>query len=351
MSYEALGIQHKTLEPVLAAMVRRNPKTRADLRDAFDELAARVPPDAVAGPAFCVFWFVTSVQEGFDVEIGVPLSRPVAGDGLTVKRLPGIEVLSLVHRGTPEELRDVYRMLYGFASEHALISDEFCREVYLDDAGAIELQFVIHNWNALLAANVRRILGSDVERDVMEGAAALTLDATLEERFRWVKAALQKLEGYASGAQPYDILSGCAHVYPAAQLAKLRSVYLEARTVSAGPLEAVDAVIAFMDRDPGWPEGACREGNILYSSKNPRDPAGHEKAETPEEKRRAYCYCPLVRDHLDEGMPALFCYCGAGWFRQQWESALGKPVAVEIVTSVLKGDDVCRFAIRLPEDL
>jgi predicted hydrocarbon binding protein len=50
-------------------------------------------------------------------------------------------------------------------------------------------------------------------------------------------------------------------------------------------------------------------------------------------------------------MSITFCFCGAGWFRQQWEGAIGKPVRIEVVKSVLKGDDVCQFAIHLPEDL
>jgi len=51
-------------------------------------------------------------------------------------------------------------------------------------------------------------------------------------------------------------------------------------------------------------------------------------------------------------MPLTYCYCGAGWFRQQWETATGRPVAmVEVVRSALKGDLVCEFATHLAEDL
>jgi len=116
-------------------------------------------------------------------------------------------------------------------------------------------------------------------------------------------------------------------------------------------LAAVDAVREFMGRDPGWGERPRREGNVIFSSKNPRDPGGYEKASNEGARRKAYCYCPLVRGHLDAGMPVAFCYCGAGWYRQQWEGAIGKPVTIEIVKSILKGDDRCEFAIRLPDDM
>jgi hypothetical protein len=69
-------------------------------------------------------------------------------------------------------------------------------------------------------------------------------------------------------------------------------------------------------------------------------------------KRTAYCFCPIVRTNLDRGMPLTFCYCGSGWYRQQWEFATGKPVrSIQIVRSILQGDDVCQFAIHLPPDL
>jgi predicted hydrocarbon binding protein len=49
-------------------------------------------------------------------------------------------------------------------------------------------------------------------------------------------------------------------------------------------------------------------------------------------------------------MPPSFCYCGAGWYRRQWEGAIDRPVTIEIVKSILKGDDVCQFAIHLPHE-
>ena len=48
------------------------------------------------------------------------------------KLTPSMEVLSLDHRGPPERLRETRARLSAFAREHALISDEFTREVYPD---------------------------------------------------------------------------------------------------------------------------------------------------------------------------------------------------------------------------
>jgi len=46
-----------------------------------------------------------------------------------------------------------------------------------------------------------------------------------------------------------------------------------------------------------------------------------------------------------------YCYCGAGFYKDIWEEILQHPVEVEVMESVLKGDDVCKIAIYLPSDL
>jgi hypothetical protein len=152
--------------------------------------------------------------------------------------------------------------------------------------------------------------------------------------------------------QKFDVVSSCAHVYPPGQLAKLKRVYEEARGQADDALEAIDAVRAFMEADPGWPPDLPeRKGYVVYHTKKPADPQAYEQAQTDDEKRAAYCFCPIIRANLDKGMPVTYCYCGSGWFRQQWETATGKAVTVDVIQSVLKGDMVCQFAVHLPEDL
>jgi effector-binding domain-containing protein len=355
MSMEKLGIRYEKLPDTLVATTRFNPKERADLGAALETLAGRIPAESVAGPAFCIFQFITSYPEGFDAEVGFPLRPGVEIEGVQTRTLPGMQVLSLVHDGPPASLRDGLLTLYGFAAEVGLISDEFRREVYLDadspQGARIKLEFVIHDWNSLLARNVARVLGPAAARQVMAGGLAPGFELTVDERFRWVKAAMQRLDRLAGDAQRYEILSRCAHVFPPRQVAKLGAVFEAARARTGDSWQAVDEVIDFIVEDPGWGVRPARRGTTIYTTKNPRDRQAHARATTDAERRRAYCFCPLVRDHLEEGMPDTFCYCSAGWERQQWEGAIGRPVRVSVVQSLLKGDDRCQFAIHLPEDL
>jgi len=350
MSLRELGIEYKRLGDVLVATVRANPKNREELRAIVDELRQHISEECIAGPPFCVFQYVTSIKDGFDVEVGFPVSQPVEVDEIRTRVFPAMKVLSLVHKGPAEELRECYRKLYGRAAEHGLISDEFAREVYLAD-DAVEVQFVRHDWNGLLARGLNRVLGQEARQQVMVGDEALTVESTVDERFQWVKAVMERLDRLAAEDQKYDVVSSCAHVFPREQIAKLKAIYEDTKARTDDPWQAVDAVIEFMDTDPGWGEGPRRDGRVIYSSKAPRDPQGYANAQDEIEKRKAYCFCPLVRTHLDQGMPLTFCYCGAGWYRQQWEGAIGQPVRIEIVSSVLQGDDVCQFAIHLPDEL
>lgn len=313
------------------------------------------PCSCRVGPPFCIIRFVTSVKDGIDAEVGFPVKRAVDTGKITTRKFPSLEVLSLVHTGPLEALGESYSTLYGAAAERGLISDEFVREVYPDWELAgwdrVEVQFVLHNWSELFAANMDHVLGEEARRQVMQGMDQPGIESALDERFWWVKGMLERLDGQVSENQTYDILSRCAHVFPREQIDKLRAVYEDARVESDDPLDAVDAVIAFMGEDPGWGRVPTREGSVLYSTKAPRDVQAYENAQSEAERRSAYCFCPIVRSRLERGMPSAFCYCGAGWYRQQWEGAIGRAVSIRIVKSILKGGDECQFAIRLPDDL
>lgn len=355
MSLSEIAIEYKQIPETLAATMRVNLKNRADLPALFNEFTRQIPRADIAGAPFGIIQFVTSVKEGLDAEIGFPVSRRFENNAIKTRVLPPLQVLSLVHRGAVEELRATYRTLYGATRELGLISDEFAREVYLDweqpTWNVIEAQFVLHDWSRLFGAHLARVLGAEGATQVLRGVQPLALESDLDARFAWSKEMMARLDRLATEEQKYDIVSSCAHVFPAGQIEKLRAIYVDARSKNANALEAVDAVIAFMQNDPGWGEKPTREGNVIYSTKNPRDPQAHAQATTDAERQRAYCFCPIVRDRLDQGMSPTFCYCGSGWFRRQWEGATGKPVRVEIIQSIVKGDDVCRFAVHLAEDL
>ncbi|MBN1813632.1 MAG: hypothetical protein JXA14_17465 [Anaerolineae bacterium] len=58
------------------------------------------------------------------------------------------------------------------------------------------------------------------------------------------------------------------------------------------------------------------------------------------------CYCHRLKGFEGE-VPHSYCYCSAGWVKEMFEQALGRPVEVELEASVLRGDEACRLRVLL----
>jgi len=61
------------------------------------------------------------------------------------------------------------------------------------------------------------------------------------------------------------------------------------------------------------------------------------------------CDCPLI-GNLPEGIYAspTVCQCSRGFTQQRWETILGRPVEVEVVSSpIIDGSEDCKFIIHL----
>jgi hypothetical protein len=197
------------------------------------------------------------------------------------------------------------------------------------------------------AANLERFAGGDVRRTVMRGSDRV---AGLESaaRAEWVRGAMERLAGRVLEPEKRcHILSSfaCEHTEEFGEEPVRAMRRLWEKTGDA------DTVIAAMraDRSQGGASvypAFVREGGEIRVTKRPRDPAAYEKAKTPHERQLAGCYCPLV-NHARVGIPDFYCCCGAGWHGKIWEGITGGPVEVEVLESILRGGERCRFRVRL----
>ena len=115
--------------------------------------------------------------------------------------------------------------------------------------------------------------------------------------------------------------------------------------------EITDKVVEFVRSDPEI-SGVRRDGDTLYKTKIPYMPKRYLEAADPVEKRFYACHCSWARHSIHAGGAMVseeFCHCSAGFVAQPWEKALDTELEVEILESVLAGDQRCRFAIRLPQ--
>lgn len=116
--------------------------------------------------------------------------------------------------------------------------------------------------------------------------------------------------------------------------------------------EVTDEVLDFIRSEPEM-GGGVRVGNIVYETKIPFLTRQYLAESDPALKRYYYCHCPWAREAVKSGekVAPIFCNCSAGFHKKPWEGALGQKIQVEVLASVLKGDDRCRFAIHLPEEV
>lgn len=58
------------------------------------------------------------------------------------------------------------------------------------------------------------------------------------------------------------------------------------------------------------------------------------------------CYCHRLKGFEGE-VPHSYCYCSAGWVKEMFEQALGRPIEVKVEASVLRGNEACRLRVLL----
>jgi hypothetical protein len=109
-----------------------------------------------------------------------------------------------------------------------------------------------------------------------------------------------------------------------------------------------------LDYVEGNPEVASgvRKGNWIYVTKVPYMIIEYLKEKDPTRRSYYYCHCPLARESILSGeeMSRNFCYCSAGYVKRPFEVAFGMPLRAVVKKSVLWGDDICRFALEIPEE-
>jgi hypothetical protein len=58
------------------------------------------------------------------------------------------------------------------------------------------------------------------------------------------------------------------------------------------------------------------------------------------------CYCPLVKEDV-KGVSKTLCYCTLGNLKHKFKIGLDQEAEIDMLKSVLAGDDECRFHINL----
>lgn len=221
-------------------------------------------------------------------------------------------------------------------------------------------------WLAKLAGALAEVTDAPVRGSVMEGSEQLSADSPHEEVIAWSRGAMARLDALLDEEMRKEVMTRCACHYPAENLAEIRAMYAATGDISKahqmlqarfeaflrGPLNLDEESIAQIVQC-GWGLAGMLRGDRIIATKIPKSGnlAAYLAEDSPQEQRKLYCHCPRIAEVLGEAEPLsiTYCYCGAGYYRNIWETILDKPVDIEILASVLRGDRVCSFAIHLPK--
>jgi hypothetical protein len=222
-------------------------------------------------------------------------------------------------------------------------------------------------WLAQFSNSLDEIAGEDVRKQVMKGSEDLSSASGRQEVIDWSREAMERLDSLVHPEKSNAIMTGCACQYPKSELREIRKEYAHTKDIdlvhrllqqqfesflkdSLGlGYELIEEIVK-----RGWGPAGVKKGNTIIATKIPK--SGHliqyMKERDPETRRRYYCHCPRVREVMrtSETISPTYCYCGAGFYKGIWEEILEKPVEVEVLETVLKGDEVCRIAIYLPSN-
>jgi hypothetical protein len=222
-----------------------------------------------------------------------------------------------------------------------------------------------YQWQDKLSGAVTEDAGEKARVIVLDGGDGISDTSTSQERLVWTCQMLENLEDYADLESRQEILTKCHCSYPVEDLLDVKLAYRvngdidqalkmledKFKTFLREVLELEEELIKTI-LDQGWGLAGKRQGSTIFATKIPKSGylRDYFQEEDPVEKRRLYCHCPRVRDEVgnDPKLPMEYCYCGAGFYQGIWQEILGQPVKVEMLESVLQGDDVCKIAIYLP---
>jgi len=179
---------------------------------------------------------------------------------------------------------------------------------------------------------------------------------------RWTAGAVNKLKEELSEVELHDVVTGCACHYPRAKLLSVRAAFRKSgsfpeaidllrkqfvESLRDGMLMDMEIVNKLLEMGMGV--AGVLDGSRIIAVKIPK--SGNLRKWIGEKdsqaRREMYCHCPRVNKAVKQGirMPVEYCLCGAGFYRNIWETITESPVRVEVIESVFDGDDRCCVAV------
>ncbi len=151
----------------------------------------------------------------------------------------------------------------------------------------------------------------------------MVFDKNHKEVLCWIKSALSEIS-LLENEKGKSILEKCGR-----ECAKSHDLSNEAKKIRSGVKDKNDIDLLFNTyKEKAYNTSRLyKQGNIIYLEY-------HE------------CGCPIVNS--GEISNPFFCHCTRGYTKERFENLFGKPVKVELIKSMLRGDKICKQSITVP---
>jgi len=221
-------------------------------------------------------------------------------------------------------------------------------------------------WLEKFSKGLEETVVNEIRKEVLRGSDELLGNIDQQKIIDWTREAVSRLDSLVGEEERRRIMTGCACHFPEQRLRPIRAEYQKTKDIDKAQTmlqelfvsdlrnvlklddELVKNVLSW-----GWGVAGVRKGNIIIATKMPFELKEHLDSVSSQEKRFHYCHCPRIRQAMRSSGPKIsktYCYCGAGFYKHIWEAILQEPVEVEVLETVLDGDDVCRIAVHLPRN-
>jgi hypothetical protein len=278
-----------------------------------------------------------------------------------------------------EDLKGYISLLMGegrCSYEGLLDLARYVRLVNMNDlfvyiASIVGARSVLPSISERLAA----IAGEEARRRVFDGVEAPPPGSPPEAFPPVTELMMERLEAGLPPEVCRRVLAGNHHLVPREGFKEQREMYLR-----SGDIDEVLKVIhgrAVKELEEHMAEGkiwyeqritprvvefvkgnqeilaGVRDGDRIYMTKIPYAPDDYLGETDPLMRRYYACHCPLARASIlrgDTKISPTWCYCSGGFEKLQFDVIFDEELEVEVLESVLAGDDRCRFAVKMPEE-
>ena len=180
---------------------------------------------------------------------------------------------------------------------------------------------------------------------------------------KWTENLMKMLKKNLTHNEINEVMIGCACITPKDYLENIRNEYAKTKDLKKVHTMLQEAFEKFIRqyknlndeqmellRKKGWGSAGKLEGNTILSTKIPKEFHKYFQTTDIQKKKYYYCHCPRIRDlflNNEKTLDVNYCYCSAGFTKDIWEYILQRTVRVEIIESLMKGDEVCKIAIYI----